>query len=102
MGVARRAAIALNAEQPPWQGSAHRPGPAPKAVEVEPATVLGWARGAHLPNGSAGHTDVKGLASEDEPGGDMGHQPHRPQSSTTEHPQKRLLGNQPPGSLQAE
>lgn len=30
MGVARRAAIALNAEQPLWQGSAHRPGPSPK------------------------------------------------------------------------
>lgn len=45
MRVARRAAIALNAEHSLWQGSAHRPGPAPKAVEVEPATVLGWASG---------------------------------------------------------
>lgn len=30
MEVARRACIALNAEQPLWQGSAHRPGPSPK------------------------------------------------------------------------
>lgn len=69
-GAARRASIALSAEQPLWPGLVHRPGPQlQRPGEYSRPECWAGPWGAHLPSENAGHTDVQGLAPEDDPRG---------------------------------